>query len=746
MDNKVNLPGYELIDKVASGGMSTVWTARQISLDRVVAVKFLSPQLVADAEAIRQFRTEALAAARLNHPGIVQVYDAGEHEGHVYLVMEYVAGCTVTELLARRKPLPEKHALLIAEGVALALGYAWEQARIIHCDIKPDNILLDRDGTVKLADLGLARFMGSTGTGVREFMEGTPNYASPEQVRGESDLDCRTDIYSLGATLYHIATGMLPFARMKADLVMEQQLSGYLPDPQEVNFEVSAGTAWLIEKMMVKDRTIRYQAWSDVQADIEAVRAAGFPASRPPAAGQSTIMRSEVRAAPPKAGAKAEKPAGKAAAPQKAAAKQKIVLSKDLRDQLKAPRRERSNDLTRALFAMVLLAMAVLAGYGILAVSRFLPHPEPEPEEPPVTEEDLRITVVSRSKPVEKPRPVLRMPEPGETPVRVASTAGKPIQWQDPTFLKGARLFNDALAKYADFTATKKNPAVLKDVERQCREAVAAFELCRSSAPPEVDIQDLITQCYHLISDTRHSMLVSSAEAGSQPALSGAQGGARPSVAAAPAPAKPEFVLPPTWNIAQGGGESIWKDLGDLLAPVGQASDDVSDVASLILYGEVTYLMPAGEAASKYGQQLPPRKPVSCPGFPKDALFYYTVDGKFGNGFNRMLLVADSADHVVAVQLVNEHPDESLWLDANLFMDKWHSYNFIQGRTKGSVKWKIAHRVASEGRIVRIDSELVSDNPNGYFGLGDSKERVSLYLPQQLVNLVLFRIQTLKKG
>ena len=155
--------------------------------------------------------------------------------------------------------------------------------------------------------------------------------------------------------------------------------------------------------------------------------------------------------------------------------------------------------------------------------------------------------------------------------------------------------------------------------------------------------------------------------------------------------------------------------------------------------------MPLKEAVAILAKPAAPRKSLNCPGFPKDSLYYYAVEGEFGNGFDKILLVTDSADRIAAVELVNEHPDESLWLDPAVFSEKWHAYNFVQTQTKGSAKWRVGHRVETVNRIVRIDSELVANDEYGYFGLGDSKERVSLYLPQPLVNLILLRLEKLKE-
>jgi serine/threonine protein kinase len=756
-----DLPGYEILEKVGEGAMAAVWTARQLSLDRVVAIKVLSPHLLRDEDAIRRFGLEAQSAAKLNHPGIVQIYDAGAAEGLVYLIMEFVAGCTVAELLERKRRLGEKHSLLIAEGVALALAYAWNEARLIHCDVKPANVLIDQDGSIKITDMGLAKVFGTNvpGSG-REMLEGTPHYVSPEQARGEPDLDCRADIYSLGAMLYHMTTGRLPFGDSAEIEVVERQISDYLPDPQQINTDLSEGVAWLIEKMMVKDRTSRYQSWAEVLVDMEQVQHGDIPAARTLAAGHSTVLRSEIRSiAKPKPvpSPEVQEVAKKepASLKPKAVIKQKIILPKDLREQVGVGRKP-SGELARAVFALFLMGGAVLLAYGTLSyLSYRRAHPSAD-RDSVVRQVEASAQLPPRSyipgakKTAGGDATYWQSPAAeGETAVGsgAKSNGGQTIQWKHPAFLRGARLFNEALDKYKSYLADRSNPDILKTVEQQCRDAIAAFESCRAFAPPDVKIQDLINQGYRLISDCRQSTLMDSAKAGSkESAATSPLAMAAPASSTSQAAQAPgQLTLAPTWNNTQSGGDKILEDLRALLSGQGQAAMDLKPDATLILFGQVRYLMPLKEAVDILAKPASPRKSLNCPGFPKDSLYYYSVEGEFGNGFDKILLVTDSADRIAAVELVNEHPDESLWLDPAVFSENWHAYNFVQTRTKGSAKWRVGHRVETVNRVVRIDSELVANDEYGYFGLGDSKERVSLYLPQQLVNLILLRLEKLKE-
>jgi len=288
----LNIPGFEILEKLGEGGMATVWKAHQLSLDRVVAIKVLSSRMTNDAGDVQRFQAEAQQAAKLKHPGIIQVYDANVLDGVYYFIMEYVAGYTVGEWVRRKGVLTEANALLVAEALADALDYAWRSAGMIHCDIKPDNVMIDGDGTLKLADLGLSRsFRGKDGGESTGEIMGTPAYVSPEQAVDAPDLDCRADIYSLGAMLYHLVTGKMLFEGESDERVLELQLSGTMADPATLNPKLSRPMCRLIEKMLSKDKVHRQADWSAVRADLALVRR-GRPIVPPlPPPGASTVAR-----------------------------------------------------------------------------------------------------------------------------------------------------------------------------------------------------------------------------------------------------------------------------------------------------------------------------------------------------------------------------------------------------------------------------------------------------------------------
>ncbi len=287
------IPGYDMLGTLGEGGMGCVFLARQRSLDRLVAVKLLPSELAEDACYVRRFRQEAQAAALLKHPNIVQIYDAGEAAGRYYFVMEYVAGETAGRRVARKSRLDEASALLIAEAVAVALEHAWSEAGLVHRDVKPDNILIDGDGTVKVADLGLAKVARSGSASVTRALTqiGTPHYCAPEQARGEGAVDCRADIYALGATLYHFVTGSAPFAHLSGVPAMACHITDTIPDVLEKNSGVSMPFAWLVETMLAKDRALRPHNWHAVLDDLDEVMAGRHPLSGPLREGVSTMRR-----------------------------------------------------------------------------------------------------------------------------------------------------------------------------------------------------------------------------------------------------------------------------------------------------------------------------------------------------------------------------------------------------------------------------------------------------------------------
>ncbi|HYF49247.1 MAG TPA: serine/threonine-protein kinase [Planctomycetota bacterium] len=281
-----SLPNYEIEAKLGEGGMGAVYKARQKNLNRPVAIKVMSQRLAANPQYVARLNREALVLARINHPNVIGCYDLGEHQGLRYVVMEFVEGESLSSLIEKRGCLPQNEALHYLKQAVLGLDNALAVG-IIHRDIKPENMLLAKAAparttvkvahghTLKIADLGLATFTGEDTENTRLTTEGatlgSPHFMSPEQTRGETELDCRTDIYALGMSLYHMVTGELPFSAPTVGAVLAKKLTEQVDDPREKKPELSPGLSLLIQKMTARKRTDRYTSYEELLLDIEAV-------------------------------------------------------------------------------------------------------------------------------------------------------------------------------------------------------------------------------------------------------------------------------------------------------------------------------------------------------------------------------------------------------------------------------------------------------------------------------------------
>jgi len=275
-ESRRKIPGYEIDSVLGRGGMGTVYLANQTSMSRMVALKVLAPRHARDPKFIERFFREARAVAKLNHENIIAGIDVGEHKKLYYFAMEYVKGETVNEMISRKGAIAEKRAIDIAIQIARALEHA-DLHGLVHRDVKPQNIIMTEKGVAKLCDLGLAKTEDSeahiTRTGVSM---GTPHYISPEQAKGQVDVDIRTDIYSLGATLYHMVVGEVPFVGSSPLVVMTKHITEEAPYPSDLNTKVSVGLSDVICKMMEKHPDERYQKPSELMVDLERV-AEGLP-------------------------------------------------------------------------------------------------------------------------------------------------------------------------------------------------------------------------------------------------------------------------------------------------------------------------------------------------------------------------------------------------------------------------------------------------------------------------------------
>ncbi|MEM7200450.1 MAG: serine/threonine-protein kinase [Planctomycetota bacterium] len=274
-------PNLEVLGVLGRGGMGVVYRARQTKLDRLVALKILAPELSSDPSFEERFTREARALAKLNHPNIVSVHDFGEIDGTYYLVMEFVEGAALRDLL-RDGAFTAEQALALVPQICEGLHYAHEQG-VVHRDVKPENILIDPGGRAKIADFGLAKLVGQqtkswTLTGVDQVM-GTPHYMAPEQMQRPQEVDHRADIYSLGVVFYEMLTRELPV--------------GSYPPPS-VKAKTDARFDRVVRKAMEREPAQRYQQVSEVRSEVEDIGGGAGSVPAAPASGDPTAWADEL--------------------------------------------------------------------------------------------------------------------------------------------------------------------------------------------------------------------------------------------------------------------------------------------------------------------------------------------------------------------------------------------------------------------------------------------------------------------
>jgi eukaryotic-like serine/threonine-protein kinase len=261
---------YQIVARIARGGMATVYEAVDTRLDRTVALKMMSTALAEDPGFVTRFRREARAAAQLSHPHVVAVYDTGEANGLPYLAMEYVSGRTLRDVLREHGALTPEQSLTLLDPVLEAL-IAAHDAGFVHRDIKPENILISDDGRVKVTDFGLARAVSNTSTATQGMLLGTVAYLSPEHVE-HGEADARSDVYGAGICLYEMVTGQVPFASESAITVAYQHVNADVPAPSSLRRTIPPDVDALVATATRRDPSLRYPDCRAFLSDVRRVR------------------------------------------------------------------------------------------------------------------------------------------------------------------------------------------------------------------------------------------------------------------------------------------------------------------------------------------------------------------------------------------------------------------------------------------------------------------------------------------
>jgi len=373
--------GFLIKHKIGQGGMGEVYLARQLSLERDVALKILPSQFTRENSFIVRFLKEVHYQAKMDHPNIVTAFDAGEDNGVYFMAMAYVSGETLEEWLDREGTMDEKDALQVVRQVAMALDYASGQKGILHRDIKPANVMVTTTLHAKVLDMGLSKnTLEKQSTTVADTLLGTPNYMSPEQIDHPQEIDHRADLFSLGMTLFHMLTGQVPYEDTSYLKTLKRHAGEKLPDPRTVMPGISPGASRLLARMLAREPDDRYPDWGGFLEDLQGVQS-GSKIPTPPE-GETTL---DLQPLNPAKVQKEEPPQPSAPAPQAAP----------------RPPSVHDSNISRVAGVMISVVIGLGLGLGGLAILRSqMQENRPQPQPTPVP-----IPTVPTSTPVPAPTP-----------------------------------------------------------------------------------------------------------------------------------------------------------------------------------------------------------------------------------------------------------------------------------------------------------------------------------------------------
>ncbi|MFH1422506.1 MAG: protein kinase, partial [Planctomycetota bacterium] len=455
--------GYKLLQKIGTGGMGSVYKAVQLSMNRIVAFKVLSTKLSKDSNFVARFMREARSAGTLNHPNIVRVYDIGTDKGIYFISMEYVEGETLFGILSSENRLEPVHALKITLQVAHALKHA-QKHNIVHRDIKPENIMIDKDGHVKLADMGLAKQLGNQDASITVHGEaiGSPHYMSPEQIDDTASVDQRADIYSLGATLYHILTGAPPFDDKTGMDALASVVHEELVFTPEHDTFIPVQISQLVKKMTAKDPCSRHQTATLLVTDIEKILQGPFTFA-------SVTPRTPVVPKP---------------RPIRAAA-----IRRETRTRL----RKKKTPIAPILIAAALLVAAIIILPSLIKSRNSSPVEEYSTASNNETEPDNNTRRV-------KPQPPIKNnPQKNPEADKEFKEASKLLAKLPLNYAELIRRFKEIETKYPDTEAAKKATDVYEQLNKELLSAYQEMSKLANSAISRSDFATATTRCIEFI-------------------------------------------------------------------------------------------------------------------------------------------------------------------------------------------------------------------------------------------------------
>lgn len=755
---------FELRTRVQTDALGDVWQAIALDPPGPVRLRVLSAPGLCDPHLCGALLELARRATSIHHPGLPDPVAAGldAESGAVWLATTWPDGDPLGARLRRDGRMSFAEGLRIAREVAVALDAAWCSERLAHAHLTADRIHLWPEGRVGVLDLGvtavevLARAEQSDL--LLRLLRAAPHYVAPELARGSAAVDARTDIYSLGAILYHAWTGRLPFGNSPSAEVLDKHLMGFLDDPCELDSELPPEAGWMLERWMSRAPERRPAGWSEALADLDAVAQGRPPGGERLPAGASVIRRGARR--DPALAQKLKRPATFARWSRRplrpGGGTPKVTLPAAAPSSGPVPvARPVSND--NALARILSIAVLLIAGGAWLARDHlrhlFSSPPSLRPAPPPASPgRPAHVPPPPSSAPVAPPsitleeilgmRPVVTQPlrstapqptDPAAGVAPVAETNGVENHGTDavashPLFQKAAGMFNESLQLFREYQQTSR-PALLDRVEVLAEEAAHMFEELQRSFPQDRRLRKFAEQSYGMVRYARQRRLSDGHLNGGDPSRS-ARPSPRPALPAppssvappprpdgaatpAPAPAPPapprprELALAPDWNAPLRIGAGLAQELTQIFRIAGPLSAASAGAPSLP--GDIPYLEPLDRAAARLGIRPPSGggTDITFPGFPARTLRYFeftapSTDGPFPKG----RLIVDRLGQTVGIQWLDDRPAAPM-LPEDRFAPTWSVADPIAGRIREKSSYRIGHRGQVRDGVVTMETEIV---------------------------------------